>query len=241
VLSLYLLRHGETDFSRYDRFCGQLDVPLTEAGADMARCFADSYLGVPWRAIYTSTMTRAVRTAQALATRAALLIHREPRLDEIHYGAWQGLSKPEIERTDGPRYRQWCEDPTVGPPGGESVLDVRARALALIDEIQSRHREGDVLLVSHKTTLRVLICSLLGIELARYRDRIAQPVCGVSVIELGERGPRLRTLGDVGHLPPALRARALGQPLVAHASAAEASRHEPAVAAAGAGGDLPLV
>jgi probable phosphoglycerate mutase len=221
-----------------------MDVPLTEAGAEMARCFAESYLAVPWRAIYTSTMTRAVRTAQALATRAALLIHREPRLDEIHYGAWQGLSKPEVERADRARYRQWCEDPTVGPPGGESVLDVRARALALIDEIQARHREGEVLLVSHKTTLRVLVCSLLGIELARYRDRIAQPVCGLSVIELGARGPRLRTLGDVGHLPPALRARALGEPLPARAPAsAEASRHEPAVAAvsAPAGGDLPVV
>ena len=102
-----------------------------------------------------------------------------------------------------------CEDPTGCAPGGESVLAVRARALAVIEAIRERHDDGHVLVVSHKTTLRVLISSLMGVELAHYRERIAQPTCGLTMIGLAHEGPLLELLGDLGHLPPALRARAL--------------------------------
>jgi alpha-ribazole phosphatase len=211
VLNLYLLRHGETDFSRLDRFCGHIDAPLTDVGRQMAACFAETYGKLPWRAIYTSTRARAVSTAHPLATQAALLPHREPGLDEMFYGAWQGRSKDEIALADPERYQLWSADPTIGAPSGESVFDVRTRAMGVLDSIRGHYDDGNVLVVSHKTTLRVLICSLIGIDLAHYRDRVAQPVCGVTVIEMRPQGAMLRTLGDLGHLPPWLRARALGQ------------------------------
>jgi probable phosphoglycerate mutase len=211
VLSLYLLRHGETEFSRDDRFCGRFDAPLTEVGREMAACFADVYGKLQWRAIFTSGRQRASGTAEPLATQAALLIHRDAGLDEVDYGAWQGHSKDEVLRLDRERYRRWCEDPTVRAPAGESVVEVRDRVMATVAHIQAQCDEGNVLVVSHKTALRVLICSLLGIELTQFRYRIAQPVAGVSVVELGPSGPLLRCLGDLGHLPLRLRALSLGQ------------------------------
>jgi alpha-ribazole phosphatase len=217
VLSLYLLRHAETDFSRQDRFCGHIDAPLTEIGRQMAACFADAYGRLPWRAVYTSTRARTVGTAEPLATRAAAVSRRDPALDEIYYGHWQGRTKAEIAASDPERYRRWLRDPTVGAPGGESVFDVRARVLGAVDQIRRRYDDGNVLVVSHKTTLRVLVCSLLDIDLARYRDRVAQPVCGVTLIELRPQGPMLRGLGDLGHLPAWLRARALGEAVNAQA------------------------
>jgi probable phosphoglycerate mutase len=211
VLKLCLLRHAETAFSRQDRFCGRLDAPLTQPGREMARWFAEIYAELGWRALYASTRARAVDTAAPLAARLLLPVHREPGLDEIDHGAWQGMSKSEVAAADPARYRRWCEDPTSGAPGGESVLAVRARALQVLDVIRRRHDDGGghVLVVSHKTTLRVLISSLMGVELAHYRERIAQPTCGLTIIGLASEGPVLELLGDLGHLPPALRARAL--------------------------------
>jgi len=209
LLSLYLLRHGETDFSREDRFCGRIDAPLTDIGREMAGCFAGMYGDLDWRAIFTSTRQRAISTAEPLATRISMPARREPGLDEMDYGEWQGRWKGEVAATDRARYSAWRVDPTVGAPGGESVFEVHARAARVIDEIRARFDDGNVLIVSHKTTLRVLICGLLGVDLKHHRDRIIQPVCGLTIIEIPPEGPALRVLADVTHLPPSLRTRAL--------------------------------
>jgi probable phosphoglycerate mutase len=231
LLSLYLLRHGETDFSREDRFCGRIDAPLTDIGKEMAWCFAEMYGELDWRAIYTSTRQRAISTAEPLATRISLTPQQEPGLDEMDYGEWQGRWKGEVAATDRQRYQSWREDPTMGAPGGESVFEVHARASRVVDEIRARYDDGNVLVVSHKTTLRVLVCGLLGVDLRLHRDRIAQPVCGLSIIEILPEGPALRALADVTHLPSWLRARAVGSEPTAAAAAAPAPGHADETAA----------
>src|SRR4029079_1814104 len=90
VLNLYLLRHGETEFSRSDRFCGDIDAPLTAAGQLMAERFADAYGDRRWRAIVTSTRRRTITTAAPTAERAGMVVRRDPRLDEMFFGGWQG-------------------------------------------------------------------------------------------------------------------------------------------------------
>jgi probable phosphoglycerate mutase len=213
-LSLHLLRHGETAFSRQDRFCGGIDAELTSAGHQMARAFADGFSGADlrWQAIHTSTRRRAIDSAAPLAARVGLTPRREAGLDEICHGDWQGRAKSEIARDDPARYHRWLQDPTAGAPGGESVFEVAERAMDVVGRIIRQHREGDVLIVAHKTVLRVLTCALLRIDLRRYRDRILQPVGGHTVIDFegGLAVPRL--LGDVSHLPVELRALALGAP-----------------------------
>jgi len=202
VLRLFLLRHGETEFSRHDRFCGDIDAPLTAAGLKMGELFADSYVRVPWRAIVTSTRRRAVGTAQPLAHRLALPIRQDPRLDEMFWGDWQGLTKKEASLRDPVRYGQWREDPTIGPPAGESPADVSARALAALEDLRARYDEGNVLLVSHKTVLRVLVCRLLNMDLRRYRACVDWPTGAVSVLDVGPDRATVCCLGDERHLFP---------------------------------------
>ena len=78
----------------------------------------------------------------------------------------------------------------------------------MIAEIEETYTAGNVLVVSHKATIRIILCSLLGIDLGRYRDRIEMPVASLSVIKFGQYGPMLQRLGDRYHLPQALRDRA---------------------------------
>jgi probable phosphoglycerate mutase len=214
VLKLYLLRHGETEFSRGDRFCGHIDAPLTAAGVRMGERFADAYGGMRWQAVVTSTRRRTLATAAPLAARAGLPILRDGRLDEMYFGEWQGLTKREVALRDPARYGRWREDPMVGAPGGESPLDVSARAIAAIDDLRARHASGDVLVVSHKTVLRLLLCRLLGIELRRYRACVDWPTGAVSVLELGPRDAAARLIADERHLVPVLAPPQAGGHLV---------------------------
>ncbi|HEY4394125.1 MAG TPA: histidine phosphatase family protein [Polyangia bacterium] len=199
MLSLYLLRHGETEFSRDERFCGRIDAPLTAGGREMAARFASAYGALDWRAILTSTRIRTIESATPLARRTGLVVEADARLDEMFYGEWQGLSKAEVAARDGDYFARWQRDPSIGPPLGESPHAVSARALAAIHDLLGRHAEGPVLIVSHKALLRILLCQLFGIELRHYR-RGAWPAGAVTEVELCAGGPSLRRFADVEHL-----------------------------------------
>ena len=208
TLSLYLLRHGQTELSRADVFCGSgLDPELTPEGLEMARAFAESFAATNWDAIYTSSLRRTIATAEPLC--AALKISPEERSDvnEIGYGKWEGLTKAVVERDFHDDYLKWLHDPAWhAPTGGELAITVARRSLKVIDEIKQRYSEGNVLLVSHKATIRIVICSLLGIDVGRFRYRLACPVGSLSVVEFSDEGPLLHSLADRSHLTQRLRA-----------------------------------
>ena len=170
----------------------------------MAEQFAQADGDFPWRAIVTSTRARTIDTAAPVAARAGLLPACDPRLDDIQYGAWQGMSKLEAQAHDAERYALWRVDPTVGPPGGESPVAVCDRAVDAIAALQAEHAEGNVLVVSHKTVLRLIVCKLLGLDLRHYRERVAWPTGAVSQLGLGPDGAIARVLGDVAHLTTTL-------------------------------------
>jgi len=201
VLNLYLLRHGETEFSRGDRFCGDIDAPLTPAGLRMGELFADAYAELPGRAIVTSTRRRTIATAAPLAACAAVRVRHDARLDEMFFGEWQGLTKREAAARDPVRYARWRQDPTIGPPDGESPFEVSARAIAAIDDLRVTYHSGNVLVVSHKTVLRLLLCRLLDIDLNRYRDT-EWGTGTVTLLELAPCHAVARRIADGRHLLP---------------------------------------
>jgi probable phosphoglycerate mutase len=200
-LHLYLVRHGQTAASRENRFCGHMDPPLTDVGKAMAAQLADAYGSQRWTAIYTSPMLRARQTAEPLATRAGVEPILEPGLKEIDYGEWDGMVQEEVKARWPEAFAYWAADvASRGTPGGEAAFDVAARSMKVIEQIRTRHTDGDVLVVSHKATLRVIACALLGLDVRLFRDRIGQPVCAISVFEIKKTGPLLKRLGDVSHL-----------------------------------------
>src|SRR5262245_8516541 len=207
MLVLYLIRHGQTECSRESRFCGSgVDVPLLPEGVEMAEALAASYARTPWEAIYSSPQLRARETAGPLARSSGQTLRVEPGLREIAYGAWEGMLEDEVRRHSPEQFQAWLHDPgRNAPPGGETGIEIAARALPVVDAIRARHLSGNVLAVSHKATIRVLVCALLGLDVGLYRARIGQSVAGVTVFEFRDSGPLLRTLGDISHLPQHLR------------------------------------
>ncbi|MCA1664918.1 MAG: histidine phosphatase family protein [Myxococcales bacterium] len=209
TLSLYLVRHGQTDASLANRFCGRLDPPLNATGLAMADALAARYGREGFAEIVSSPLVRAQQTAAPTARAAGLPVTLDDGLVEIAYGEWDGRAEADVERDDAARFAAWAAHPgRVAPPGGESGADIAVRALAAVERIRARHAGGGgkVLVVSHKATLRVLVCALVGIDVDNFRARIAQKVCAVSIIDFKPSGPLLQILGDTSHLPPALRA-----------------------------------
>ncbi|MEP6569833.1 MAG: histidine phosphatase family protein [Acidobacteriota bacterium] len=207
-LNLYLLRHGQTALSRDDVFCGSgLDPELTAEGAQMARAFASAYSAKSWRAIYSSTLRRGVATAQPLCDLLGTEPRVRPDLNEIGYGKWEGQDRESVARDFHDDYVSWLADPAWhAPTGGELAITIATRSLRTIDEIRCQFTEGNVLVVSHKATIRIILCSLLGIDVGRFRYRLGCPVGSVSVVEFSLEGPLLHSLADRSHLSETLRA-----------------------------------
>ncbi|HEX7880419.1 MAG TPA: histidine phosphatase family protein [Candidatus Eisenbacteria bacterium] len=206
-LSLYLLRHGQTDQSRENVFCGAgLDPELTADGRAMAEAFAAAYRTTLWSAIYSSSQRRAMATAAPLATAVGVAPEVRDGLKEIAYGAWEGLSAEQVGREFHDDHIRWTADPAWNAPtGGEPATMIARRAMKVVEEIIGNCRDGNVLVVSHKATIRILLCALLGIEIGHFRFRLACPVGSVSVVEFGDHGPMLKGLADRRHLDERLR------------------------------------
>jgi broad specificity phosphatase PhoE len=208
TLSLYLLRHGETASSATGGYCGITDIDLTPEGYEMANDFAEAFQHHPFKGIYASPLKRTRMTAGPIAERLGILPEFRPGLRETEFGAWEGMSAEDVKRTYPDDYLRWTTDAGWNrPTQGERGIDVARRALDVLDEIQQTHRSGDVLIVSHKATIRILICAVLGIDIGGYRDRIGISVASLSIINFELHGPRLEQLGDRSHLRPELRAR----------------------------------
>src|SRR3954467_9265903 len=93
---LYLLRHGETDWNRDgNRYAGRTDVPLSDRGREQARAVATTLASVPFSAIYCSTLQRSRETAEIIAASHNLPVVADPRLIEIDFGTWEGLTRAE--------------------------------------------------------------------------------------------------------------------------------------------------
>lgn len=206
TLNLYFLRHGQTASSRGNLFCGSIDPGLTADGEEMAQVFAKAYAKTPWEAIYCSPKERAILTAEPLADALQMKLQLRDGLQEINYGAWEGKDVATVDREYHDDYLRWLADPGWNAPtGGENAMSIAARALAVVEEISQVHTTGNVLVVSHKATIRILLCSLLGIDAGRFRYRLGMPVCSVSIVEFSKHGPLLKVLADRSHLTDRLR------------------------------------
>ena len=172
----------------------------------MAQAFAAAYGSTAWTAIFSSPMQRTITTAQPLRDALGMQMELRDGLKEISYGKWEGQTVETVARDYHDDYIRWLADPAWYPPTeGELAVAIASRALQVIEEIQQQYSTGNVLIVSHKATIRIMLCSLLGVDVGRFRYRLGCPVGSVSIVEFGSHGPLLHALADRTHLDERLR------------------------------------
>ncbi len=200
MLRLLLIRHGETAWNAAARFQGQSDVPLNARGRRQAAGVAAALADVPIDALYASDLQRAWATAQAIAAGAGLAIALAPRLREMSFGAWEGLTYGEIERRDPSALAAWQADPSqVAPPEGETLTQVTSRVRAAYGEMIDRHPGQTVAVVAHGGPLRVLLCLALGLAPRAYWQLMMAPG-SITELRIYEQGAILARLNDTHHL-----------------------------------------
>jgi probable phosphoglycerate mutase len=198
---MMLVRHGATALTAEDRFSGSVGVDLSEDGRGQVRRLSARLADDAITTIYASPLSRTRETAEILARPHGLTPLLRDGLREISHGRWEGLSRREVERDFPDEYTAWEEDPfNFAPEGGESGVAVLARALPVIGDIVRQHAGEQVVVVSHKATLRLLLSSLLGFDARGYRDRLDQAPACLNVVDF--RNPvraRLMLFNDVSH------------------------------------------
>ncbi len=178
MTTLWLIRHGQTDWNQEGRYQGQSDVPLNSAGLAQAAAFAASLDGQQFDALYSSDLARAYQTAQVIAACTGLPVQADPRLREINQGEWQGRTLDEIKgifNNENGQARHVAIDPvTTRAPGGESVLEVSRRMARAADDIARCYPDGKVLVVGHGLALATLYCQAEAIPLAQVYSHIPE-------------------------------------------------------------------
>ena len=170
-----LIRHGETDWNIEGRWQGQASVPLNERGREQAFQIARALAGIKIAAIYSSDLSRARETAEALASTSKLKVQFDVRLREIHQGKWQGLLVSEIQARYAEAFQQRMADPmSVAPPGGETALQVMERVVAAIEEIRQMHSDETVAVVSHGFAIACLLAHYQNLSIEKVWDLIPE-------------------------------------------------------------------
>jgi broad specificity phosphatase PhoE len=201
MLTLHMFRHGDTEASGEGVFCGDIDAPLTQSGLAQAEKVGATIQKLRPDALYVSPKRRAQQTIEPAVRLSKLAPIVDDGLREIGYGAWEGRKEVEIRDSEPDAFWAWVRDPALHPPpGGEGGFSIAARAMATLERIQSAHAKGTVVVVSHKATIRVITCALLGLHIGRFRDRVACPTASLTTFEFGDRGAMLVRIGDTTHL-----------------------------------------
>jgi broad specificity phosphatase PhoE len=207
---VYLIRHASTTFAAEDRFAGASNVPLSEEGRHQAHRLAERLKRYPPAAIYCSPMDRTVETATIIGRAHQLAPTTKDGLREINHGHWEGLTRAEAIAKYPDEVDGWDEDPFgCAPEGGETGIEVMARAVPTVREIVSCHPDQTVYIVSHKATNRIIIGYYLGIEMRGFRNRVDQQPACLNILDFRDLSrARLMLLNDVSHYE--------GEPDMAH-------------------------
>lgn len=226
MLTVVLTRHGLTDRSEPEQHLGQrIDVSINDAGRRQAEALAKRLSAVHFDRILTSPLFRARETAEIIGGRTN--VEADPRLKEMDYGAWEGLTYAQIDERDREARREWELAPDrLACPGGESGNDVAERVRGFLEDLIDEHRrwhakasfraatrpggpaeapvDRPVLVVAHSSTNRVLLCVALGTDVRDYRKRFVQGQGNLTVLRWEEdEGPgdaKLLVANDLGHL-----------------------------------------
>lgn len=189
-----LIRHGITDWHAQGKVLGQRDIPLSAAGQAELAATAEALADVHLAEIISSPLQRALQSAEIVARARGIEVARDPRLTDFQLGKWSGMAQEAILAT--PEFQRFLASPTSERiPGGESLEEIRRRAVAAIEQAITDNPAGDAIaIVSHAGIIRVLLAHYLGAPVTNYH-RIRVSPGSISILSFADDRELPRLLG----------------------------------------------
>jgi broad specificity phosphatase PhoE len=200
MTTIYLIRHGETEWNKEEIFRGRTDISLNEVGFREAELIGEYLKGKDIHVIYSSPLLRAKETARRIAQVFNLKVQLLEGIIDMSFGKWEGRPLREVRIHDGELYQQWREQPhLVKLPGGESLDEVRMRAMAALEAVMESYHGNNIVLVSHRVINKVILCGILGIDNSHFWQ-ISQDTAAINLIQFKEGKYILSLLNETCHL-----------------------------------------
>lgn len=197
---IIFVRHGQTTWNLELKYQGHTDTELSELGLAQAQQVAGRLAQEKITAVYASDLSRAFRTAEAIAEVQGLPVLTMPEFREIKFGEWEGLTYEGI-KAKWPELidRFFTHSDEVVIPGGETFGQLKDRATAAIEKLTARHPGETIAVVSHGGTIRTILCAALNIHL-KYVWNIRQDNTAVNIVEYHPERPIVALMNDIHHL-----------------------------------------
>jgi broad specificity phosphatase PhoE len=206
MATLLLVRHGETDWNAAHRWQGFTGPRLNDLGRQQARQLADRLDRTQIDSIYSSDSIRAVETARIVADRFGVEVRQDPRLREVNFGEWEGLTRQEINERYAGAFSEWDTCKLAAPTSGETDLEMADRVLDALYEIARNHQTERVVVVTSGGPIRAVQAHAAGIDQATARLGF-QRADNCAVIEVLVEGTALTV--HMADLKVRLRSRSL--------------------------------
>lgn len=198
--TLYIVRHGQTEWNVQKRMQGHKDSPLSELGELQAKWLYESLSKIEFDGIYTSSSLRAVRTAEIITGNQKGPIIKSDQLKEINLGEWEGQIQGDIEKKDQDRFDSFWKTPHLFKLNtGESFVEVQNRVLPEIQDIVKNNIGSNILIVTHTVVVKIIMAYFEGRPLSDiWNPPYIHPAC-LCKVEIEEDKPTICLHGDISH------------------------------------------
>lgn len=196
----FIVRHGQTEWNLQKKFQGSLNSNLTVLGEEQARKLAESLKNKEIDHIYSSDLGRAFRTAEIISQAVGKPVNVAKSLREMSFGIWEGMNIDKIESDYNDEFEVWKKNPyELRLEGLDDMKKVQSRMVEEIESINKRHKDSNILIVSHGMTIKTVIANYMHLELDHI-GRFSQDNTALNIIEFHEFGPLVKRVNDTNHL-----------------------------------------
>lgn len=198
--TIYIVRHGQTEWNLLGKTQGHGNSDLTEKGVEQAKLLADNMIKYPIDYIYSSDLGRAYDTAKIIGDKLNLEVEKTEALREMGFGTWEGRVIKDIIEENPALYRQWRDEPHLAKiPQAESLEQIKERTDKFVAEINEKHDGKHIVLVTHSLSARIMLLSFLDSNVKNIY-RINQSNTALNIVELRDYGPVVIKMNDTSHI-----------------------------------------
>mgnify|MGYP005753059493 CR=1 FL=1 len=203
MLTIYLTRHGETEWNTQNRLQGWKNSPLTEKGIRGAQLLGKRLSNIDFNVIYASPSERAYKTANYIRSGRDIPVITDENLKELSYGDWEGKTRDELKRKFKKEYNNFSNAPNLYDPkphNGESLTDIKQRVESVLKRIHAENTNGNILIVTHGVTLKVILACTMNIPIESMWTSPFIHNTSLTVFHWDGESYKFEMVGDTSHL-----------------------------------------